>query len=219
MRLHLRLSPNTAPVPFDHSDTLRSRLHSWIGENDAHDGLSLYSFGWLSGGRAAGGHVQFPQRATWAVSFYDAALGKRLLRGLLADPEVAFGMTVEEAVVAAEPEFEPEHRFLTASPVLTRRNRDDGGRDHLTFRDEAAGETLTRTFLTKLRAAGLPTDGAAVRFDRDFGGAKTKLCRVKGNAFRANACPVVASGSPKQLRLLWLAGAGEMTGSGFGALR
>lgn len=219
MRLHLTLSPNTVPVPFDHLDRLRARFHSWIGENDAHDGLSLYSFSWLSGGRASGDHVAFPRGAAWTLSLFDDALGKRLLRGLLADPAVGFGMAVAEAQVADEPEFSPEQRFVAASPVLTRRNRDDGGRDHLTFRDAAASETLTRTFHTKLTAADLPTDGAALRFDRDFGGAKTKLCRVKGNAFRANACPVIATGSPDQLRLLWLAGAGEMTGSGFGALR
>jgi len=219
MRLNLRLSPNTDPVPFDHLHQLTGVLHKWLGANDAHDDLSLYSFSWLSGGRAAGGHVSFPTGATWAVSFVDPVLGKRFLRGVLADPAVAFGMTVEEAQLVAEPEFEPEHRFLTASPVLTRRNRDDGGRDHLRWDDPEADTTLTRTFHTKLRAAGLPTDGAALRFDRAFPGAKTKLCRVKGNAFRANACPVVATGSPEQLRLLWLAGAGEMTGSGFGALR
>ena len=67
--------------------------------------------------------------------------------------------------------------------------------------------------------AGLPTDGASARFDTEYRGAKTKLCRFKGNAFRANACPVIGTGSPDQLRLLSLCGAGEMTGSGFGALQ
>lgn len=219
MRLNLRLSPNTAPVPFDHLHQLTGALHKWLGENAVHDGLSLYSFGWLSGGRAQNGHVAFPGGAGWTLSFVDPVLGKQALAGLVESPAVAYGMGVLEAQVAGEPAFGPEHRFLTAGPVLTRQTRDDGGRDHLRWDDPAADGTLTRTFHAKLRAAGLPTAGAAVRFDRDFRGAKTKLCRVKGNAYRANACPVVAAGSPDQLRLLWLAGAGEMTGSGFGALR
>ncbi|MDT7858122.1 CRISPR-associated endoribonuclease Cas6 [Rubrivirga sp. S365] len=219
MRLRLALSPNTEPVPFDHLHRLTGALHKWLGENDAHDGLSLYSFGWLSGGRARSGHVQFEGGAGWTLSFCDPALAKRALGGLVAEPSVLCGMEVLEAQVVPEPALDPEHRFLTASPVLTRRTRDDGGRDHLRWDDSAADDTLTRTFHTKLQAAGLPTDGASVGFDRSFGGAKTKLCRFKGNAYRANACPVVATGSPDQLRLLWLAGAGEMTGSGFGALR
>lgn len=219
MRLHLRLSPNTVPVPFDHLAQLTGALHKWLGPNEVHDGLSLYSFGWLSGGRAQDGRVQFASGATWSVSFYDDVLGKRFLASVLANPTVAFGIRAEEVQLCDEPEFQGAHRFLTASPVLTRRNRDDGGRDHLRFDDPGATDTLTRTFHTKLTAAGLPGDGASVEFDREFRGAKTKLCRVKGNDFRANACPVLATGSPEQLRLLWLCGAGDLTGSGFGALR
>lgn len=219
MRLFLSLTSNTEPVPFDHLSALTGTVHRFLGENEAHDGLSLYSFGWLSGGRAQNGHVEFQNGAHWTVSFYDEALGKRLLSGLLEDPSVAFGMSVTEAQIVDPPPFESPVRFLTASPVLARRNRDDGGRDHLRWDDPASTEALTRTFHTKLTAAGLSTDGASVEFDRDFRGAKTKLCRVKGNAFRANACPILATGSPEQLRLLWLCGAGELTGSGFGALR
>lgn len=219
MRLNLRLSPNTTPVPFDHLHQLTGALHTWLGENEVHDGLSLYSFGWLSGGRAQNGHVAFPSGASWTVSFYNDALAKRFLSGLLASPSLAFGMDVAEAQVAEEPKLTSPWRFLTASPVLARRNRDDGGRDHLRWNDPAADDALTRTFHTKLAAAGLSTDGASIVFDRDFRGAKTKLCRIKGNAFRANACPVLATGTPEQLRLLWLCGAGELTGSGFGALR
>lgn len=48
MRLHLRLSPNTTPVSFDHLHQLTGALHKWLGENEVHDELSLYSFGWLS---------------------------------------------------------------------------------------------------------------------------------------------------------------------------
>lgn len=219
MRLILRLSPNTAPVPFDHLHHLAGTLHKWLGPNEAHDGLSLYSFGWLSGAQAQNGHVHFPKGAAWGVSFFDDALGKQLLSGLIDAPQVAFGMEVAEAQIAEEPEFEGPQRFLTASPVLARRNRDDGGRDHLRWDDPAAAEALTRTLHTKLRAASLPTEGASASFDLSFPGAKTKLCQFKGNAFRANACPILATGTPEQLRLLWLSGAGEMTGSGFGALR
>lgn len=219
MRLYLGLSPNTEPVPYDHLDTLRSRIHRWLGENDLHDALSLYSFSWLSGARAGRGHLTFPAGATWTVSFYDPSATKTLLRGVLADPVVTAGMHVTEAQEAPEPEFDREHRFLVASPVLARRNRDDGGRDHLRWDDPEADKALTRTFHTKLRAAGLNLGNAALAFDRSFDGAKTKLVAVKGTQYRANACPVIARGTPEALRLLWLTGAGELTGCGLGALR
>ncbi len=219
MRLLLHLSPNTAPVPFDHLHQLTGALHKWLGLNDAHDALSLYSFGWLSGGKAQNGALSFPDGPGWTISFYDDALAKRLVAMAVDKPEAAYGMRVQEVQFAPEPDFSGEERFVSASPILTRRNRDDGGRDHLTWDDPAADATLTRTFHRKLESAGLPAEGTRIVFDRSFRGAKTKLCHIKGNAYRANACPIIATGTPEALRLLWLCGAGEMTGSGFGALR
>lgn len=220
MRLLLRLTPTTRPIPFDHLHRLRGVLHKWLGPNAVHDGLSLYSFAWLRGGRPRDGGLVFEDGTVWAVSFADPALAKRLVRGILEDPTVFGGMRVAGVQQAPEPFFgRRRYRFLVAGPVLARRTRDDGGRDHLRWDDPAADEALTRTLRTKLRAAGLPEEGATVRFDRSFEGAKTKLCRIKGQAYRANACPVLAEGTPEQLRFLWLCGAGELTGSGLGALR
>ena len=49
MRLHLYLEA-TQTVPFDYLPALKSAFHRWSGHNEAlHDGLSLYSFGWLHG--------------------------------------------------------------------------------------------------------------------------------------------------------------------------
>lgn len=48
MRLNLRLTPNEEPVPFDHVHNLTGAIHKWLGKNDLHDKISLYSFGWLN---------------------------------------------------------------------------------------------------------------------------------------------------------------------------
>jgi CRISPR/Cas system endoribonuclease Cas6 (RAMP superfamily) len=49
MRLHLSLTPNTEPVPFNYQHQLTGALHKWLGENELHDKISLYSFSWLRG--------------------------------------------------------------------------------------------------------------------------------------------------------------------------
>ena len=55
MRLHLYLEA-TSTLPFDYLPTLKSAFHRWAGHNEAlHDGLSLYSYAWLRGGRAGRG--------------------------------------------------------------------------------------------------------------------------------------------------------------------
>lgn len=221
MRLHLRLSPNTAPVPFDHLHHLTGALHKWLGENSVHDGLSLYSFGWLKGAKPVKHGLQFPGGAGWSVSFLDDDLGDRLRQGIRRDPEALAGMRVYEIRELITPGFGPAARFLVDGAVLTRRNRDDGGRDHLTYRDEAADETLTRTLRTRLAAAGL--DGAhletTVRFDRSFEKARTKLVTLRGTRYRTSECPVVVEGTPEAVRSAWLVGVGELTGMGLGALQ
>ena len=220
MRLHLSLSGNTAPVPFSHVAQLVGRLHAWLGDNDVHDGLSLYSVSWLSGGKVRSGALHFPNGAVWRLSFADPALAERVQSGIMTDPDVAFGMRVYDVALQLHPRFSTPYRFEVDSPVLTRQNRDDGGRDHLSWDDPAADVALTRTFRRKLTAAGLESDAAVMAFDRTYPGAKTKVVTPKpGLQFKANVCPVLVAGPLEAVQFAWLVGAGEQTGMGFGALR
>lgn len=219
MRLNLRLSPNTVPVPFEHLHHLTGALHKWLGPNEVHDGLSLYSFGWLRKSEVRKGALAFPQGAVWRMTFSDAHMAMQVQSGMLRDPSVAFGMNVVEAQPQPPPEFTGAYRFRVDGPVLVRARRDDGTRAHLTYDDDAAGAELTRVLHRKLAAAGIEAPGAAVHFDVGEGTAKTKVARIKGVSYRGSLCPVVVSGPPEAVRFAWCVGVGDLTGSGFGALR
>ena len=222
MRLNLKLTANTEPVPFNHLHRLTGCLHKWLGQNDLHDDLSLYSFGWLSGGAAENGHLAFPRGAAWRVSFYETEMARRLLDGLMQDPEVFAGLRVFEAKEQAVPALSGSYRFKTdGSPVLARRRRDDGSRAYLLWDDEAADAVLTRTLRRKLKAAGFEDEHleAEVQFDRTYAGARSKVTEIKGAKHKGSICPVVVTGTPEAVRFAWTVGAGELTGSGFGALR
>jgi CRISPR-associated endoribonuclease Cas6 len=226
MRLNLTLSPNTDPVPFDHLHRLTGTLHKWLGpDNDLHDGPSLYSVGWLTGGRGADGALQFPDGARWRLSFYEEGAAKAALEGLLQAPSVFAGMRVVEAQQQTTPSFSGGYRFEVDAPVLARRRREDGTREYLIYDDERADDALTRTLRGKMKAAGLDVDrGAArVRFDRESSGAHTKLATLKKGGHeikhRGSWCPVIVEGPPAAVRFAWCVGAGELTGSGFGALQ
>ena len=221
MRLTLRLSPNTGPVPFHHLHLLTGALHKWLGPNEVHDGISLYSFGWLSDGRPSGEALGFLGGASWRVSLLDDALADRVRAGIRADPLVMAGMRVYEIAEHITPHFGPAARFLVDGAVLTRRNREDGGRDHLTFDDPASDATLTRTLRRKLQAAGLEGEHltTTVRFDRTFEKARTKLVTLKGTSYRTSECPVIIEGTPEAIRTAWLVGVGELSGMGLGALK
>jgi CRISPR-associated endoribonuclease Cas6 len=222
MRLNLRLTGNTEPVPFDHLHRLTGALHKWLGEaNPEHDQPSLYSFGWLGGAKPLpGAGLGFPRGATWFLSFHDPDAARRVLDGILRDPEVTHGMRVFEVQEQAVPHFSGCYRFKVAGPVVIRAVRQDGGRDYLLWDDPRADEVMTRVLRHKLELAGFTGEDldAAVQFDHTYTAARSKLVTIKGISHRASLCPVVVTGTPEAVRFTWEVGVGELTGSGLGAV-
>lgn len=224
MRLNLTLSPSTEPVSFNHLHRLTGTLHKWLGpDNDLHDGPSLYSVGWLKGGRADDGTLAFPEGARWRLSFYDEAAARQVQDGILHDPSVFAGMRVAEAEVQTTPAFSDRYLFKVDAPVVARTRRDDGSREYLIYDDERADGALTRTLQAKMQAVGLDGTGVRVRFDRGYEGARTKLATIEkgGHAVKhkASLCPAIVEGSADAVRFAWNVGIGELTGSGFGAVK
>lgn len=222
MRLNLRLTPNTEPVPYAHLHWLTGALHKWLGpDNVLHDGPSLYSFGWLRGGSGADGHLQFPEGATWRISFHDTEAAKQCIAGIMQDPTVCAGMRVHEVKEQATPAFSDAYHFKVDAPVVARRVRDDGSRAYLLWDDEGVNDVLTQTLRTKMGAAGLDAEKkhVSVQFDQSYPNPHTKLAEIKGIKHKGSICPVVVEGTPEAVRFAWKVGVGELTGSGFGALR
>lgn len=222
MRLQLQLTPNTQPVPFDHLHQLTGALHKWLGQNDIHDGLSLYSFGWLRGGEQQKGRLIFSRGATWNISFYDDDKARQLLKGMLDKPQLGFGMDLLEIREVNPPAFQEQHYFMTdGSAIVVRQKRPDGSRAYLLWDDPATDEALTQSFRRKLTTAGFSGDDLAVNvsFDRTYQNARTRKIAIKGTHHRGSECPVIIEGTPDAQYFAWTAGLGELTGSGFGALR
>ena len=240
MRAHIRLSPNTHPVPFDHLPKVVGFLHRCIGkENALHDAVSLYSVGWLRGGVKRRDGLSFPNGAQLAFSAHDGNVLLQLIEGIQDDNRFAFGMVAEEVTLHRPPQVDGgEARFGVASPVLVRkqvpvaelpehirRNMEVHGKTpeeaykYLTYEDGAeADELLTQIFKTKLKNAGLATEGASVSFDRHYPRPRVKLINYKGVKSKASLCPVVVQGSADQIAFCWKVGVGFSTGVGFGAI-
>jgi CRISPR-associated endoribonuclease Cas6 len=220
MRLQLYLEATQA-VPFDHLPALKGAFHRWLGHNDElHDGLSLYSLSWLRGGRSSRGGLAFRDGAHWSISAHDPQLVHALVGGVVREPDLGLGLRVRDARLLTPPAFEDgEQWFRVLSPVFVKWETEKGKpADHLTYADPRTDELLTTTLRHKLRQAGLDDTSAAVRFDRDYTGAKTKLFRYKKVQCRASQCPVVVTGTAEQLRFAWCVGVGNSTGLGCGAL-
>lgn len=218
MRLHLTLTPNTEPVPFNYQHQLTGTLHKWLGQNDLHDKISLYSFSWLRGRteRIDGG-LNFPNGARWFISFWEEEYTRQLVKGILDEPSVFKGLAVTEVQIQETPEFGNSGYFRVAGPVLLRQNMDDGSRKHLTVRDEKANELLHERLRAKMKEAHI-SPNVTVSFDKNYLNPKTKLVDIKGTKLKANICPVLIEGDSEALKFAWNVGVGELTGSGMGAL-
>ena len=221
MRLLLKLSSNRTPVEFNHLHILAGALHKWLGPNEEHDGLSLYSFSWLQGGRANGHGLHFPRGAEWHISALDSEFLVRSIQGIFRDPGIRWGMRVEQCEIVASPAFPDgvsEQRFLCASPIFIKRTLPDGEEKHYLFSDPESDRLLTETLQHKLRAAGLDDSGVSVRFGRDYPKARTQKVMYRQIGNMANYCPVFVRGTAEQLAFAWTVGLGNSTGVGFGAL-
>lgn len=218
MRIYLTLSKNTTLVPFDYPVNLVGALHKWLGQNELHDLVSLYSFSWLQRGKAVGERgLDFPNGSLWFISAYDPELIKRIISGILNDPEIAFGMRVLEVTLRETPAFSSGTRFFLGSPVLVKRSIEHRQRHYL-YTEPETDALLTETLQRKLARAGLPAEGVVVRFDRRHPGAKTKVSTYQQIKNKVNYCPVIIEGSPEQIGFAWDVGVGNSTGIGFGSL-
>ncbi len=222
MRIQLQLSSNNEPVPYNHLHKLTGSIHKWLGANAAHDGLSLYSFGWLRGGQPKRESLHFSIGASWNISFHDDELSRQLIKGIMVDPSVAHGMAVQEVREIAPPTFSKQHIFATdGSAVLARRKREDGSREYLLWDSLAANEILTHLLRRKLEVAGFTGEHLEVRvaFDRAYARPRARMASIKGIKHKGSECPVIVEGTPEAIHFAWLVGVGDLTGSGFGALR
>lgn len=219
MRIYLHLTPNTEPVPFDYQHRLVGAFHKWLGENELHDDISLYSLSWLSHGHRRGRGLDFPNGSTFQVSAPDDVLLSKMVQGVFSGHQISWGMEVREVTIQRTPDFGDRQRFIVQSPVLVKRKREGEKHHHYYYpSDPEANGLLTDTLRQKLERLSLPAD-VTVAFDPEFNRPRIKKIRYRDIDIKATYCPVIVQGDPRAVAFAWEVGVGNSTGIGFGALR
>lgn len=219
MRIYLHLTPNTEPVPFNYQQSLVGAFHKWLGENELHDEISLYSLSWLSHGQRRGKVLDFPDGSTFFVSAPTDGLLADLVKGVFNGHQLNWGMEVREVTIQRTPDFGERQRFIAQSPILVKRKREGEKHQHYFYpSDPEANGLLTDTLRQKLERLDLPTD-VSVAFDPDFPRPRIKKIRYRDIDIKATYCPVIVQGDPRAVAFAWEVGVGNSTGIGFGALR
>ncbi|MFA8451249.1 MAG: CRISPR-associated endoribonuclease Cas6 [Bacteroidales bacterium] len=219
MRLHLVLEGTSSPIPFNYQHKLTGVLHKWLGQNDLHDKISLYSFSQLDGGKAQNGHLNFEYGGKWFISIWEKQYAKQLIDGIQRDPDMFLGLQVREVILQEDPDLSEKTFFQVASPVHIKHTEERTVR-FILFNDPTSTDYLTATLKHKMKQAGMPEDETLnVRFDTSYPKAKTKLITYKDVKNKCNWCPIIIEGKPESKAFAWNVGVGNSTGIGFGAIK
>lgn len=217
MRIHIQFSRPNQIIPFNHQEILTGVFHKWIGRNNIHNDISLYSFSRLNGGRIKDKGLIFPQGAKWFISIYNNELFKKLLSGIVDSPELNWGMRVTDFFVQPEPDFTYQNEFKAASPIFIKRNTENGQKYYL-YNDLESSLLMTETMKHKMKIAGIRDNGLTIKFNLKYDKPKTAKISYKGIENRANICPVIIIGNQETKAFAWNVGVGNSTGIGFGAI-
>jgi len=221
MRIYFELTPNNQPVPINYQHLLLGKFHNWLGKNDHHDSISLYSLGWLKGGKLNGKNLNFLKGATWFISSFTSEILQIVSEKALINPDLFCGMKVQKITFQKTPNFGSRYKFKVGSPILIKNRFKQNQIRFLTYKDaNLANELMTNTLRHKLDIAGLQkySDNLKINFDTNYKNPKTKLIDINGIKNRGSLCPVIIEGDPAALQFAWDVGVGNSTGSGFGSL-
>jgi CRISPR-associated endoribonuclease Cas6 len=218
MRIHLIIKTSKQIIPFDHQPLLVGTIHKWLGWNEEHGNMSLYSFSRLKGGKVSKEGLTFDGISSFFISAFERDLIKKLIIGIQNDSTMFCGLTVEEIILEEDPDLANRELFQIGSPIFIKRKI--GERiEQIFFDDPRASEYLTETLQTKMKQVGLADESLNIRFDLTHNNAGTKLITYKGIKNRANWCPVIIEGKPETKLFAWNVGLGNSTGIGFGAIK
>lgn len=219
MRLYLKLSSNKEVVPFDYQQKLIGVVHRWLGNNDIHDGISLYSFSWLHNGIITKSGFEFNNGARWYISFYENRYTKKLIAAILKDPETICGMHVEDVTIEEFMEPRNGDLFMLGSPIFIKRPTPEGGSKFYTFENVESENLMKETLLHKMEVAGLePDETLSIQFDTTYSKKKVKMATIHGIKNKCSMCPVIIKGKPQTIEFAFNVGIGNLTGSGFGSI-
>lgn len=217
MRIHLSIGTPEKPLPFDHQHLLVGTIHKWLGWNEEHGKVSLYSFSRFEGGKVTNNGLLFEKGISFFFSSHYPEQIQNLISGIQTDRTMFNGLEVREILMQEDPDLTGRELFLPGSPVFIKRKNGEKI-DHILYDDPRAGSYLKETMITKMEQAGLKDDTLEISFDPSHRKAGSKMVTYNGIKNKANWCNVIIKGKSETKLFAWNVGLGNSTGIGFGAI-
>lgn len=218
MRVYLKIYSGNAIIPYNHQHLLVGTIHKWLGWNNLHGNVALFSFSRLEKGESLKSGLKFGQYCSMFISAYDDEIIKKLISGIQENPVLFDGLAVREISIQENPDLSQQNNFQVASPILIKRREGDKNRHFLFYEDEA-NDWLKETMLTKMKIVGIDDPTFDICFNKNYSNSKVSLIDYKGIKNKVNWCPIIMNGKPETKAFIWNVGVGNSTGIGFGAIR
>ncbi len=219
MRLHINLTKNKEVIPYNYQQLITGVIHKWLGKNNNIHGSNIkFTFSWLLNTKATKEGISLKENSSFFISAYNEVIIRKILDGLLKDPEMFYGVNVKDVVIQHTPNFESSTTFFLASPILLK-VKEDNNIKHLTYKDENFEKELTNNLKRKLDFEGIDSSNLSVKLAPNTHYRSTKLVTYKGIKNRTTLAPILISGNEQQIKYAWCVGLGNSTGIGFGALK
>lgn len=218
MRILLLTTKNESIVPFGYQDLLAGVIHRWLGVNELHDKISLYSFSWLNGASLCKFGFNFERGSQWFISFHENVYLKTIIKSIQTSPEMFCGMRVTDVIIKDAPDFTYVEDFILASPILLK-ERHENTIKHLIYTDENVEKLLEYSIKHKMSIANIPEDDSfKISIDRFSRMCKTKIVKIHDISNKSFYCPIHIIAKNKTKQFIWNVGLGHSTGVGFGSI-
>ena len=141
MRIKIKFTKNTEPVPMGNYSLLNSYINNCLGRNNMfHDKTGAYTISNLQGGfmnNDGSSTLNFENGGYFIVSAFqsDLVLIDSLLKGIIDNPVFGFGMRYKEIEFITERFHDGHNDFLTLSPILLKENLGIKKYRYVTFED------------------------------------------------------------------------------------
>jgi len=217
MRLKIKFTRNTFPVPNDRSAAL-SWFHRVLGLNEDHDEESNYSISPISGGTFKGKTMEFPEGGWVIVSSNDESLlGKVALNCFKHD--LGYGMKFDSMQHISEEIQTGWNNFFSLTPIILRKRNEDGERVFITYEDEEFAELLLDRLKAKLLRFDSSLDVSRIKLEvADHSSHRTQWTKLHDSDLLGSLCLVSINCNRDVGQIIYNFGLGNLTGCGYGAI-
>ena len=222
MRLKIKLTQNTTPVPIISQHLLNGYVHKCLGANNIyHDGPSDYCVSGLQGGKLniVEQTLSFEHGGYFTVSCLDSVFIGKILMGVLNNTDFGYGMVFAGIDHINESFYNGWNHFATLSPFLIKKYTDKNEYKFATLKDVDFSTFVKNYLVTKLSKINNQLD--LTDFDvsiPEHVDHKIKKIMVKNVINHANQCHISIHSNDVVAELLYNIGIGQSTGSGFGTI-